>query len=378
MTCLCVRCGAVQPHLYLRYPHGSVLSVPCEACSSPTTTTPSSSVNHKQAADPYVENDGLVVFLDLILVKPRAFRHLLFNRPVLEYEKHSSNNPRLAAAAAAAAKKDADGIQFCPSLAVPDSAAWLRAVRSFMAVQLVDSFLRWYYLCAHLPTTFLNSSQRPYNPHPLFESWVKGFDSRDILHSYLLVVAAVTTEALTLLITVTSFLTILVALRTRFRRFLADSQDKAVTAAAPFKPYLVVNALLLANVSTLFLLSLVLLWQAGQDPNERTVAKAHHRHQPISTSFEIKLGLDSLADRLLDWQPDHVVRHLVAGLSSGVSLAVVLPRAPMMTTASILAGWAASALVRSFTLLPSSSGDGAALTAEGRFARPFFCPSELN
>jgi hypothetical protein len=31
-------------------------------------------------ADPYVEHDALVVALDLILLKPGVYRHLLFNR----------------------------------------------------------------------------------------------------------------------------------------------------------------------------------------------------------------------------------------------------------------------------------------------------------
>lgn len=158
MTCVCVRCGAVQSHLYMRYPHGSVLSTPCETCSSPDGSNTAREenanatrgrgdvvINQKQAADPYVENDGLVVFLDLILVKPRAFRHLLFNRPVLDYERQS--NDAAGERNAKRVKKKADGIEFLPSVAVPDSAAWLRAVRSFVAVQLVDSFLRWYYLC---------------------------------------------------------------------------------------------------------------------------------------------------------------------------------------------------------------------------------------
>lgn len=86
------------------------------------------------------------------------------------------------------------------------------------------------------------------------------------------------------------------------------------------RSYLIVNALLLANVSSLFLLSLVLLWQAGQDPSDRSVERRPHR-QPDVTILETKMGLDALANRLLDWKPDHVVRHLVAGLSSGVSLA---------------------------------------------------------
>ena len=34
----------------------------------------------REPADPYVEHDALVVALDLILLKPGVYRHLLFNR----------------------------------------------------------------------------------------------------------------------------------------------------------------------------------------------------------------------------------------------------------------------------------------------------------
>ena len=58
----------------------SVLAFPIpfdEVISRPSRTLQPSC---REPADPYVEHDALVVALDLILLKPGVYRHLLFNR----------------------------------------------------------------------------------------------------------------------------------------------------------------------------------------------------------------------------------------------------------------------------------------------------------
>ncbi len=59
------------PSLHFQYPFGLVILLCPLPSSQPSCHAP---------ADPYVEHDALVVALDLILLKPGVYRHLLFNR----------------------------------------------------------------------------------------------------------------------------------------------------------------------------------------------------------------------------------------------------------------------------------------------------------
>ncbi|KAE8271804.1 hypothetical protein A4X09_0g564 [Tilletia walkeri] len=375
MNCVCVQCGTAQPHLYVRYAHGGVLSAPCETCSRdpprPTVTyadqgagagagPTTASTTIKRAADPYVENNGVVVFLDLILVKPRAFRHLLFNRPLLQ---HSNDQiyARRKVIGEKGKKREVDSVQYLPDVKLSPQMAWMRAIRSFVALQLVDAFLRWYYLCTYDSAKYTRADIAV---HPLLAPWL-GYDIslRSVLSSYSVVFGAVVAEAVVFHASVTLLMNSYVTLRRR----LTKSRTAALTSLDLFKPHLVVNALLLANVSASFLLSLILLWEARyrQPGTDMPVFVQDH------TSTNVRAVLDLLAYRLRTWQPDTIIRHLVTGLSSGVALAVVLPRAPFITTTSILAGWALAAAVRTQTLLPSHSGEGTTRTIEVSY----FCPS---
>lgn len=67
----CCACGRPVPHLLTRYGGGRhVVLTPCDGpggCGAP-------------AADPYLEVDSVVLALDLLLLRPAAFRHALLNR----------------------------------------------------------------------------------------------------------------------------------------------------------------------------------------------------------------------------------------------------------------------------------------------------------
>lgn len=63
----CCHCGAEVSALYASY--GTVdmhCPLPCTICSA-------------KVADPYIERDSILIFLDLVLHKPQVYRHLLFN-----------------------------------------------------------------------------------------------------------------------------------------------------------------------------------------------------------------------------------------------------------------------------------------------------------
>ncbi|KAL9933652.1 hypothetical protein V8E36_007310 [Tilletia maclaganii] len=375
MSCVCIQCGCPQDHLYLRYPHGgSVRSAPCQAsCGqqigtdrhAPAQSPQNVVAQRKRPADPYIESDGIIVFLDLVLVKPRAFRHLLFNRPLLDYER---SRP-------AHLHKDADQgsevVALLPRVRISTGQAWIRTIRTFAAVQLVDAFLQWYHLCSYGTAS---TRQLVLLPHPLLQAWwpTAFQESRSVLSSYILILAAVTFESIALHATVTLILSAYTTARKQFHKRPSSSADKA-HGTTLFRPHMAVNALVLANVSTCFLLSLILLWESRYRLHRTDNASLSTSNPSRPETHNI---LEYLADRLRSFQPDAVIRHLVASLSSGVALAVVLPRTPIVTTGSILAGWAVAAHVRStYTLLPGSSGEDTARSFEGVQAAPYFCPS---
>ncbi|KMZ68789.1 hypothetical protein ZOSMA_22G00810 [Zostera marina] len=61
----CVHCGCKVGRLVVQYSPGNIRLIKCEKC--------------KLVADPYIECEFMIVFIDLILHKEKAYRHLLYN-----------------------------------------------------------------------------------------------------------------------------------------------------------------------------------------------------------------------------------------------------------------------------------------------------------
>lgn len=76
---ICVTCLAPTESLYITYTNGHIQLTECSACHAPV--------------DKYVERDNVVLFIDLLLLKPGAYRHLVYNslEASLSGEASSSN-----------------------------------------------------------------------------------------------------------------------------------------------------------------------------------------------------------------------------------------------------------------------------------------------
>ncbi|XVE77356.1 hypothetical protein DITRI_Ditri13aG0055900 [Diplodiscus trichospermus] len=61
----CVQCGFRIKTLFVQYSLGNIRLMKCENC--------------KSVADEYIECELVIVLIDLILHKPKAYRHLLYN-----------------------------------------------------------------------------------------------------------------------------------------------------------------------------------------------------------------------------------------------------------------------------------------------------------
>ncbi|XP_020096585.1 protein arv1 homolog isoform X2 [Ananas comosus] len=66
----CVSCGARVGALFVQYSPGNIRLMKCDEC--------------KAVADPYIECEFMIILIDLILHKEKAYRHLLFNMLNLE------------------------------------------------------------------------------------------------------------------------------------------------------------------------------------------------------------------------------------------------------------------------------------------------------
>ncbi|KAK6922330.1 Arv1 protein [Dillenia turbinata] len=65
MDTRCVHCGSQIKVLFIQYSPGNIRLMTCEHC--------------KAVADEYIECEILIIFIDMILHKPDAYRHLLYN-----------------------------------------------------------------------------------------------------------------------------------------------------------------------------------------------------------------------------------------------------------------------------------------------------------
>lgn len=64
---VCVECGAGVPLLVRDYGKGNVRLAICGACN--------------EVADKYVEYENVLLFLEVMLLKPQVYRHILYNLP---------------------------------------------------------------------------------------------------------------------------------------------------------------------------------------------------------------------------------------------------------------------------------------------------------
>lgn len=65
----CVECGQSAPLLYKEYSKGNIRLSVCSACNG--------------TVDKYVEFENLLIFVDLMLFRTPAYRHILYNRAAM-------------------------------------------------------------------------------------------------------------------------------------------------------------------------------------------------------------------------------------------------------------------------------------------------------
>ncbi|TKY85065.1 hypothetical protein EX895_006145 [Sporisorium graminicola] len=358
---ICIHCATPVESLYMRYGQDHIVLSPCasEICSpvsAKASLNKGNSSSDKTSAaavvlaDEYLEHDLPIVIIDLILAKPQAYRHLLFNRSSIFASSHPSS-----AAAVAHDGRDGAGRQI-----------W-ELLKRVLALSLVDAYIRWFYMCVqpplpawrevekggrtkvserfagvlsmHLPmqagmffpslftprtiSTEDNAIRAVCSAVPLWTARaVAGAEADAVLstlisYSNTLLITLAETAALHLTVTLLTHSTI---------HFSAPAQARL--SNNPFTPS---KALLLSQLSPLLLLTFVLLWNTKFP---------HHSHLHSDSPPPQHSSRAHLV-----W----IIRTFLTSLNAGVAIATVLPkgggRLKRLAPAMILAAaWTVQAL----------------------------------
>lgn len=78
---ICVECNEPVNSLYVKYANDHIKLTDCPSCS--------------KVADKYVEFDNVILFIDTLLLKPQAYRHLVYNLMVTDSIDYSNSKPSL-------------------------------------------------------------------------------------------------------------------------------------------------------------------------------------------------------------------------------------------------------------------------------------------
>lgn len=342
---VCIHCATPIESLYMRYGKDHIVLSPCTSsiCSSPQTSTASTSSASSHSpvvlADEYLEHDLPIVIIDLILAKPQAYRHLLFNRSTIftptsnDALKHNKEeNKRFAAR----------------SNVWRDVATLLKRL---VALCLVDAYIRWFYLCVQPPPMrtdgwemeeggkVVGMVQRwlPMQAGMFFPSMFtprgQGEASGAVgrvccaipLWTSSNSIVAAGNGAGEMLPTLISYLNILcITLIESTSLHLCVTLLTHLSIPHLSSPYLPSYALLLSQLSPLLLLLFVLLWSSTSPltPTQTTLNKG-----------------------LLVW----IIRTFLSSLNSGIALATCLPPSPqrlakLFPALILAAAWTAQAL----------------------------------
>lgn len=316
---ICVHCSTPTESLFISYGPQHLVCTRCKACGA--------------FADPYVEHEAIIVVIDLILVKPRAYRHILFNRTDVFSDHYSKINK---------------GKNLKPQEYAKLGKAWLLLGRRFLALLMVDAYLRWFYLCDDDKGNADDQKSRFIALWSYFNILQSTFAVTLTLHSTVLILSTIYHWIVSRIVSS--------KIDQRLLKIDKNELDR-------FKIHLLPNSLLLANLTPTFLLCLLLLWQPLS--NQLNQDAFHKINQDEKWQWN---------EASIDW----AIRTLVSGLSAGVGLGVVLPLqrtkiGALMATLILMTGWYLQFLVSQKLGMPFHSGVGVIQSSEGQLATQKYC-----
>jgi len=270
---VCVHCARPVPSLLAKFGSGHVVPVRC-LCG--------------RLADPYLEYGRAIVLIDLLLAKPRAYRHILYNAPT-----HGSSHSVLL-------RSTKNG--------------WIQHVRRFVALVLVESYLRWFSICVHPYVTTGALAEPRADP----ESWLAILDPFVPLYlqGLLRVLSAVFIEMLVLhMVAVAAGTAVQWLWQYRYGR----------TYWRLYSIYAPSTGLLFASLSKLLLLALRLVWDSKLPADRRlqqAVGLDLTQWLPSETVPKLlRPFLRILSGLVREWNTNWLIHNVIGGVNAGMALA---------------------------------------------------------
>ncbi|KIK58012.1 hypothetical protein GYMLUDRAFT_45575 [Collybiopsis luxurians FD-317 M1] len=245
-------------------------------------------------ADPYVEHDEMTLLIDLLLLKPAVYRHLLYNR---------GSEPRREDGTGLAKSQTREGVDG------RELSRWHLVLRLGLALTFVDAFIRWSLLTE-------NHAERSPSLSPWAIETISGF-ARIFLGCCI--------ESMAFHIGVISACYAVLRVVNRSRSVIRRE----------FRFSLIPLVLFYSSFTKLFFLFLLTIWRPS---------RVAHRTPPsngtVSTPLPFDLNLDIL-DFMTDDNLDKewIVRNVLGGMSAGFGLRVILDIHPLITSIIIFFGW---------------------------------------
>ncbi|KAF8336861.1 Arv1-like family-domain-containing protein [Cantharellus anzutake] len=300
---ICTTCTAPIPHLYTVYQSSHNLRLhQCTHCGS--------------FADPYVEHDLTIITLDLILLKPGVYRHLLFNRGSKPKRSDDDDDD----------EKNDDELLSQTAKDSSESAQELAEIRTWTLLRLaviltpIDAYIRWSYRY-HLP----DSRSVSWSP------------SAANIFFRILVGCIMETLAFHGGVTIASW--IVLALLDKW-----SPHSKSSTRGNLMLKIHVPLVLFYSSLKKLFLLSLLSIWQQSSNLSPVTNTITNPAIPELITNIPWAVSLYTIFDEdVLD--REWVIRNLLGGMAAGFGLRVALDCNPYFITLIILFGWIAKTLM---------------------------------
>jgi len=294
---ICITCTHPISHLYTVYE--SAYNLRLEQCSKCL-----------KFADPYVEHDSLMLLLDLILLKRKVYRHLIYNRgtePRKAFEK---------------SKSSPEGNEDDQSLTgrnnrQRDEDRWWLISKLACGLITVDAFIRWAQLNPQISADI--------------SRWTV---ETNIVFLRILVGCLIETIAFHGGVMFASYFVLM--LSDYFRSWRRTSPLEISGVRQQFKLSLIPLTIFYSSLTKLFLLFLLTIWR----PSTSTPEGSQYNWDPsyYSSTF-VTRALEIWDEDKLD--REWVIRNVLGGMATGFGLRVVLDCHPVFTTVVILVGWCA-------------------------------------
>lgn len=260
---ICIECGNPVQTLYTSYSPSNIRLTACPQCN--------------KFADKYIEYDNVLIFIDLLLLRPQAYRHMVYN--TLSYDGVREEKEEVNSSSVKSSSNGGKDQKISKSKR-PVFALHPKTVRFFILITLFDVYLTW----AKAERETLNAAPATAAPAAFF------FKRLPVLGQYLNFLFFCLTDTLL-------FYFLIYCLAVLVSRFLSNARTAKDSAKKPWTPKSESSDSSLSEPSTASELKSILTQQLPPKPT--TVAAA-----PLITALIISSSSKLFPILMVIWSYD--------------------------------------------------------------------------